>query len=792
MSEQISGYNQLGSSEAAAASLDNDGAVAQIVANTSSQLHGKVITKVTVAMRDYSGSSTGNIQSFIIRGDTGNSQATSSTVSASSLTNSGYSNHTFTFSGNSYAMNGATGDYIWFQYNFGGAPGNQVIVKACNNNEANTYLATSNGSTWNDLDNLYDIGMDVYESTAPPPSTQKQVGIARTSSSTESNANQYDALYATPTTFTDRTSNDLSMQVYVNTASGQPNHQYTALRLDANKFVAEYITSTSSPIYNQKLTKIAVRINRFGTPTGTLFCRIKKADATTITFPYTGPGTPGAGLTTFSTTLGTASNPATVHTFENDANGDDLTGYALQVGDRVMFELSGGTSNSTNYVQLARTTTASTVIGCELQTSTAGTSWTSSTNDDIIGNMYSGGFLPPSIFPYHTLGYVNTRVAQKVTSTTASAGNIYNQRITKVQAWLKRIGSPSGTINVNIRNAADAIVAPINTFDASSVSNVDFELKPFTNLNQTYTMALNDRISVEFSGGDINNHIQINTNLLNTYPYGNLETFSGSSYTTRTGHDMAGIMSSGGGATDPLARTRVGEKVATTDSAIKFKKISRIKVYMKRTVSPTGNVTFRIRNSADAIVATIGTKDAATIDPNTPTAYTITSSPISAYALQVGDHVSVEYNAGDDFNFVEIMTSKTTDQFDGVTKTYLSKYDDINWVPNTAIDLIGELWEGGDTYTPSQEDVLIPPPKYTKDLTVLAGGYPWTWINHDLLSSEYAVSQLFVNAIMPDFRFYRKVLTVAELTNINTNRTDRAAIAKGEVSKFAYSFISED
>jgi hypothetical protein len=304
-------------------------------------------------------------------------------------------------------------------------------------------------------------------------------------------------------------------------------------------------------------------------------------------------------------------------------------------------------------------------------------------------------------------------------------------------------------------------------------------------------MALNDRICVEFSGGDVNNHIQCNTNLLDTYPYGMLETYAGTSYTSQLQHDIAGNMFSGGGSSDPLARTRVAEKVATTSSAIKLKKISRITVYMKRTVSPTGNVTFRIRNSADAIVATLGTQAAGTIDPNTPTAYTITSSPISSYALQIGDYVSVEYNAGDDANFVEIMTSKTTDIFDGVTHTYLAKYDDVNWVPNTAIDLVGQMWEGGDTYTPSQEDVLIPDPKYTKDLHVLAGGSPWTWVNHDLLTSTYPVSQLFVNAIMPEFRLYRKVLTLTEITNINTNRLDRATIPLGQVSKFAYSFISE-
>ena len=791
MSEQLSGYNQRTGAESAQLGADYNTFLAQILQNSSSNLHGKIISKIVVKMYDNWGSSAGSIFAEIVDG-AGNVHSTSNTINANTITDStSMADYTFTFAGNVYPMNGTNLDYIRIKFDYGQASSSEIIgVRAvAGTNESNTYAASYTSPNWNTYSGSYDIAMDVYESIG---SVQMQVGAARTTSSTIANANQYDALVATPTTFTDRTF-DLSMQVYVNTTVvGTPNHLYTVLHNSTNKFAGLYINSVSAGLYGKKVTRCTFRIKKTGSPTGTLYCRLKKAsDGSTITFGLNGVAGTGKDVSTLTTNTA----PADMFSFENDANGQDIGGYACQTGDRIYLELSGGTSSAGTQVEVARTHTTSRIANVEMQVSTNGTTWTASdasgaNDDDIIGIMYVGGYTPPDIFPYHLLGYGNTRITQKVTLNTVAEGNIYNQKITKIMPYLKKIGSPTGLINAVIRNAADALVASINTYDASSVTG-SFTQISFLNLNQTYTMAVGDRICLEYSGGNVNDHIQVNANFSDTYPYGVLETYSGSSYATQTGNDMAGQMFSGGGSSDPLARTRVGEKVATTSSTIKLKTISRITVYLRKQSLPTGNITFRIRNAADAVVATLGTVAASSLT-STATATTVTSSPISVYALQVGDIVSVEYNAGDDANFVEVMTTKTTDGFDGVTNTYLSKYDDVNWVPNNAIDLVGQMWQGGDTYTPSQEDVVIPDPVYTKDLTVLAGSTPWTWVNHDLLTSISTTSQLYINAIMSDFRFYRKILTTTELENININRLDRANIAVGQIAKFGFCFIRED
>lgn len=792
MSESLSTYNQHGGSEDGSIGLDFDSFGAQIVDNTSSGLHGKIISKVVVQITDFSGSSSGNIQAFIIKGSDGSTQASSDTVSASSLNNApSFSSKTFTFSGNAYPMNGSTLDYIQFRFNYGGSGSSMCAVKVTSNGqETNTHAAVHSGS-WNMLSNTYDICMDVYVTTAPPPATNMQVGIAWRTSGGPTNANQYHALWSTPTTLVQNSSNDLSIQVYV-TLTGTPNHLYHPLYITGgNDYAAIQISGPSAGLVGQRITKCTFRLSKVGTPTGTLYCKIRKGGGG-ADIVFGSGGTPGAGLDV--STLSLTSNPSAEYVFQNLDNGQ-TTGYPLAVGDRIILELAaGGSSTSSNYVQVARTHTISTMPDVQMQLSADGSTWTtpSSGNDDVIGVVATGGHTTPIIFPYHTLGYQNDRISQKVTSSVVSAGNIYNQKITQVEVWLKRVGSPTGTINAVIRNSTGTSISTLNQINAIDVDNADFTQYSFTNLNQNHPMGLNERISIEYSGGNVNDHILVNTNLTDSYPYGVLEKYSAGTFIEQAGHDIAGSMSSGGGSTDPLARPRVGERVGTTNSLIKLKTISRIKVRMKRTGTPPGSVFFRIRSATDpAIKAELGSKLASEIDPNVFTEYTITSSPISLHGLQVDDIVSVEYNDGDQVNFVEVMHTKTSDGFDGPTNTYMVKYDDINWVSNNAVDLVGQFWEGGETFTPSQEDVILPPAVYTKDLTILAGSTPWTYIDHTLSTFTHAPSQLNVNAVMPDFRFYRKVLTTTELLNIFANRSDRGAITFGQVTKIGFFSTTE-
>lgn len=785
MSEQLSGYNQLNAAEGGSIGCDLDSFAAQLVDNTSSQLHGKIITKIIVQITDFSGSSSGNIQAFIVKGDTGTIQSSSNTVNANTLSNQpNFTSVTFTFTGNTYVMNGSTVDYIAIQFNYGGAGSSMVAVKVTSNGqETNTHAAVYSGS-WNNLSNTYDICMNVFEATG---STQPAVGIARSTSGGPLNANQYD----TPP-LTDYSNNDLYMQVYINSATGVPNHAGTILANNGNKFVGEYVNSSAANLFGKAITRAVFRISRNNTPTGTLFCRIRKADNTNAATLGLN-NVAGAGLDV--STLTTTNNPAQTYTFENDNNT-----YALAVGDRVVLELVGGTSDiTTNNVRVYNTHTVSTVSDVHLQLSTAGTTWTNSssgTNDDIIASMFSGGYIEPPTDPWVTLNGSTTRVAEEVINNNALG--LFSKVITQVKVKLRKNGSPVGDIFCRIRDSAKNIVATIDQPKrAEDISTAgSFTEYTFTNLAQIRALQVGDTVSIEYSDASANsiNNINVLIHLSDPYAFGQIIAFAGA-YATLGNYDLSGRMSIGGGSTDPNARIRVGEKVATTNSLIKFKKVSRVRVRLKRTggfISMTpGLVSVRIRDSADQVIATLGTIDPLLVDPNTATEYTFTSNPISLHALQVGDIISVEYDQGDDNNYVAVMTTKTIDGFDGVINTHLVKHDGIQYVNNTAIDLVGRMDEGGDVFTPSQEEITIPPPKYTKDLTILAGGNPWTYIDHST-SLDSPQSQYYVNAIITDFRFYRKILTETELENIFINRSDQGDIVFGEVAKIGFFSTNED
>ena len=69
----------------------------------------------------------------------------------------------------------------------------------------------------------------------------------------------------------------------------------------------------------------------------------------------------------------------------------------------------------------------------------------------------------------------------------------------KISLSIRKLGSPTGTITLNIRNSSDTIKITMGTYDIATLTTsyawIDFE-----NLTG-YTLAQDDRISLEFGGG---------------------------------------------------------------------------------------------------------------------------------------------------------------------------------------------------------------------------------------------------------------------------------------------------
>jgi hypothetical protein len=294
-------------------------------------------------------------------------------------------------------------------------------------------------------------------------------------------------------------------------------------------------------------------------------------------------------------------------------------------------------------------------------------------------------------------------------------------------------------------------------------------------------------IFLEYTGGTSVNKILVNVKHEETgidpEPDTLAVVFSGA-YTEQSA-DVAGSMFTGGSATDPTARIRVGEKVALDTSGLRGKKISRAEVRLKRTgpITP-GTVYLRMRRpDDDSIIATVGQLEATSIN-STMSTHTFTKVPVNTVGLPTGGVLTVEYEDGDDNNYIEVMTSKVN-AFDDNAKTYLVKYDDLlgAYESLTSYELVGMFEEGGDTYTPSAGEIPPPdPPSYDHDLLVFAGGYGWEYEEQP---------QNWLNVVSPDIRIYHKLLSLIELTNIFTNRLDRSNIAYGEVARTGYFTMPE-
>jgi len=68
----------------------------------------------------------------------------------------------------------------------------------------------------------------------------------------------------------------------------------------------------------------------------------------------------------------------------------------------------------------------------------------------------------------------------------------------------------TGTVTVNIRKASDdSIAATMGTLDVSTLPTSGFKQCNFVNNNNTYAIVLNDKVVVEYSGGDSTNYVKV-------------------------------------------------------------------------------------------------------------------------------------------------------------------------------------------------------------------------------------------------------------------------------------------
>jgi hypothetical protein len=562
---------------------------------------------------------------------------------------------------------------------------------------------------------------------------------------------------------------------------------YNGIWFDANPFANGvqvediiYVSAANSPLVGKTITKAVFTAKRATAAaiTGNLVCKIDNVQL-------------GAAIDISTLTQSDSVISFTDRNFSN----------ALVNGSKIKLVLTSGTgTSSTNTVQFKHTLSDA-FVGANEQIGTfnwvTGISYSNSTVQDLIGTLESGGktVTDPSVDPWLELDDATKRVVVYVAAGSALIG----KQITKLTARLWAGGAPTGTISVNIRNSADAVVGTLGTLDAT-VLTASVQSKDFVNVNQARVLALDDRICIEYGGGTSTSFVkvavQLNIDAPNQNAYDTIKTliktWNGSAYATTVssqsanGYDLSGQMYTGGAISDPAGRTRVGEKCVTDTSVLKGKKVSRVLVYLQKvgTLIGVNDINVRVRKGTDdSIATTVGSFSSGNVATASPTSYTFTNVN-QQYAIQTGDKVTVEFNGGDDDNYIKVVGT-LADAIDGIDKSYFVNFDDINYTNTTTSDLIGTMETGGNTYTPAIDEV--PPPRnpfYTHDLNILAGGYPWAF------SADTEQNPVGPN-VLCDFRFERQIFTELMASNLKANGASTSILPSNKVCRVGYFGLSD-
>jgi len=297
-----------------------------------------------------------------------------------------------------------------------------------------------------------------------------------------------------------------------------------------------------------------------------------------------------------------------------------------------------------------------------------------------------------------------------------TASILIGKTITEVDVFMKAVGSPSGTISINIRKGSDDSVATtMGTMAASALSST-MKLYTFLNSSNAYSIVLGDKVLVEFSGGNSSNYVAVDESAASTVDgtasyseyYSTGASTTPYSQTTDNNHQhMAGTSTS----TDYI---RFGEKVVNSTSVLFGKVLGEVDVYGARAnTSTSGTVYCRIRDSSDNIKFEF---------PSHPVtdwcqSGSICASPVAfidntnTYALAVGDRVLVEYNVNSS-NYFRVAEDNTgpIDGGNTIETWYHSSWSDQSgrdammvmktvsgagtYTTNTAKDMEGNMWIG--------------------------------------------------------------------------------------------------
>lgn len=325
-------------------------------------------------------------------------------------------------------------------------------------------------------------------------------------------------------------SNDVSMKIYT---GGTTFIAYMKFSQTVTRIYERCVTISSS-FYDKPLSQVMVRGERTGvipTEGSTLFCRVRDSSNNE---KYT-VGSIDAN------TIDDAALQDIVFTNNNNE-------VKIAIGDYVSIEIDG--CDASNYIEL---NINKNVI--DVDHSIAGKYDDEVITDyaiyDLAGEFFTGGKIDVSS---------RTRVGQYIKDQSSLFLNVESNKVTFIDFWAMVVGSPSGTIYINIRRGTDdSVIKTIGTIPISNITGTItaptlIHVQDFTN---TYNLEVDDKIIVEIEGtSDSANKIGILTRTsspnydgLNSY----IAKYNGAVYDYVTDRDIVGTIKVGGNTYTPEA-----------------------------------------------------------------------------------------------------------------------------------------------------------------------------------------------------------------------------------------------
>jgi hypothetical protein len=164
------------------------------------------------------------------------------------------------------------------------------------------------------------------------------------------------------------------------------------------------------------------------------------------------------------------------------------------------------------------------------------------------------------------LDHDRERVGFYVTSESAI---IWHKAITVVEIYLKRTGTPTGTLNVRQRNRnSETIRVDFGSKDVTTIDNTTPTLYTFTAAGNTYETPDESIISVEYTAGTETNYISVMRAAGSPVAYMHVVNWDGEQWRSVSDFDLCGNMYTAGTAGDQIAPSVTFENPVSLETAI--------------------------------------------------------------------------------------------------------------------------------------------------------------------------------------------------------------------------------